>query len=274
MHPPASEITYSTWSALGAACTAYQSNNSTAQGSVAPFHVSRVRDQMAVMGGAYSSASSSFSGFGVPLQLSYDQSMSGSSLVLQRKMTPQEIVEAKALAASKSHSEAERRRRERINAHLATLRSLLPSAIKTDKASLLAEVIEHVKELKRMASDIEQGSPLPDEADQVCVDSEGEGLLIRASLCCDDRPELLTDVIKTLRALRLRAVKAEMSTLGGRVKNVFLVTNNEDEEDENPNPSVSTIQEALKALLERRNSAQVSLAAGNKRQRQDAGASI
>lgn len=121
-----------------------------------------------------------------------------------------------------------------------------------------------------MASDIEQGSPLPDEADQVCVDTEGEeGLLIRASLCCDDRPELLTDVIKTLRALRLRAVKAEMSTLGGRVKNVFLVTNNEDEEDENPNPSVSTIHEALKGLLERRNSAQVSLAAsGNKRQRQ------
>eukprot|EP00249_Psilotum_nudum_P016104 c25659_g1_i3 orf=265-648(-) len=37
---------------------------------------------------------------------------------------------AKALAASKSHSETERRRRERINTHLTTLRSLLPSSTK------------------------------------------------------------------------------------------------------------------------------------------------
>ncbi|MCL7021648.1 hypothetical protein MKW94_018135 [Papaver nudicaule] len=62
--------------------------------------------------------------------------------------------QSKALAACKSHSEAERRRRERINGHLATLRTLLPNTIKTDKASLLAEVVQHVKELKKIANDI------------------------------------------------------------------------------------------------------------------------
>lgn len=35
-------------------------------------------------------------------------------------------IEVKSVAALKSHSEAEKRRRERINAHLGTLRELVP----------------------------------------------------------------------------------------------------------------------------------------------------
>lgn len=179
------------------------------------------------------------------------------------KMTAQEIMDAKALAASKSHSEAERRRRERINNHLAKLRSLLPSTTKTDKASLLAEVIQHVKELKRQTSLIAESSPVPTEMDELTVDTSDEDgkFVIKASLCCEDRTDLLPDLIKTLKALRLRTLKAEITTLGGRVKNVLFITGEEDSSSSGENQqqqqqqqqqySISSIQEALKAVMEK-----------------------
>nr|XP_043625037.1 transcription factor bHLH30-like [Erigeron canadensis] len=176
------------------------------------------------------------------------------------KMTAQEIMDAKALAASKSHSEAERRRRERINNHLAKLRSLLPSTTKTDKASLLAEVIQHVKELKRQTSIIAEQSPVPTEIDELTVDnaSDKDGrFVIRASLCCEDRSDLLPDLIKTLKALRLKTLKAEITTLGGRVKNVLFITSEDlvsgNDDQEMVNYSISTIQEAFKQVMEKTN---------------------
>lgn len=175
------------------------------------------------------------------------------------KMTAQEIMDAKALAASKSHSEAERRRRERINNHMAKLRSLLPNTTKTDKASLLAEVIQHVKELKRQTSLIAESSQVPTEIDELSVDSasnEDGSFVIKASLCCEDRSDLLPDLIKTLKTLRLRTLKAEITTLGGRVKNVLFVTGDEDcnlQEEQHQEYSISSIQEALKAVMDKTN---------------------
>ncbi|XP_073117532.1 transcription factor bHLH30 isoform X2 [Elaeis guineensis] len=186
------------------------------------------------------------------------------------KLTQQEIMDAKALAASKSHSEAERRRRERINAHLAKLRSLLPNTTKTDKASLLAEVIQHVKELKRQTLEIAEESPLPTESDELTVDagSDEDGrFIVKASLCCDDRSDLLPDLIKALKALRLRTLKAEITTLGGRVKNVLVITG-EDDADHQQQQSIASIQEALKAVMERAAASdEPSSAGGIKRQR-------
>lgn len=171
------------------------------------------------------------------------------------KMTAQEIMDAKALAASKSHSEAERRRRERINNHLAKLRSLLPSTTKTDKASLLAEVIQHVKELKRQTSIIAETSPIPTETDELSVDAADEDgkFVIKASLCCEDRSDLLPDLIKALKSLRLRTLKAEITTLGGRVKNVLFITGEDQDSGEQQQQqfSISSIQEALTAVMEK-----------------------
>ncbi|KAL5201860.1 hypothetical protein ABZP36_036214 [Zizania latifolia] len=201
------------------------------------------------------------------------------------RVTARDIMDAKALAASRSHSEAERRRRQRINGHLARLRSLLPNTTKTDKASLLAEVIEHVKELKRQTSAIaaagndEDGDDvmpaaqlLPTEADELAVDAaaDGEGrLVVRASLCCEDRPDLIPDIARALAALRLRARRAEITTLGGRVRSVLLITAFDDAEDGHPDgidddeddecaashrrhECIATVQEALRGVMDRR----------------------
>ncbi|KAI4339435.1 hypothetical protein MLD38_024381 [Melastoma candidum] len=172
----------------------------------------------------------------------------------------QEIMDAKALAASKSHSEAERRRRERINNHLARLRTLLPSTTKTDKASLLAEVIQHLKELKREASLITETIPIPTEADELIMDEcrdDSRGFVIRASLCCDDRPDLVPDLIKALRGLQLRVLKTEITTIGGRIRNVLFVTREGDRSSTDEYTDewhwylVSSIQEALKAVMKK-----------------------
>ncbi|CAH2045500.1 unnamed protein product, partial [Thlaspi arvense] len=189
------------------------------------------------------------------------------------KMSAQEVMDAKALAASKSHSEAERRRRERINTHLAKLRSILPNTTKTDKASLLAEVIQHMKELKRQTSLITDTCQVPTESDDLTVDTsyndEEGNLVIRASFCCEDRTDLMHDVISALKCLRLRTLKAEIATVGGRVKNVLFLSREVDEESndaycrnfdcddvENDDEEkrfnrVSSIEEALKAVIEK-----------------------
>ncbi|KDP35868.1 hypothetical protein JCGZ_10603 [Jatropha curcas] len=168
--------------------------------------------------------------------------------------------EAKVLAALKSHSEAERRRRERINAHLATLRSLVPCTEKMDKATLLAEVISQVKELKKKAIDASKGLLIPMDDDEVKVETFDNGakdgsLCFKASICCDYRPELMYDIKQAVNALQLKMVDAEISTLGGRLKNVLFLTScrnkNITDDTETQQILVNSIHQALNSVLEK-----------------------
>ncbi|XP_060186455.1 transcription factor bHLH30-like [Lycium barbarum] len=160
-------------------------------------------------------------------------------------VSPRSMAEAKAIAANKSHSEAERRRRKRINGHLATLRTLLPNTVKTDKASLLAEAVRCVRELKKTTSELgvttmsddddndDDHTTLvkklmfPSESDELNIsycnnssDSDGT-LIIKASMCCEDRPEIMMDLRRALSTVQGKVVRAEMSTVGGRIKCVL-----------------------------------------------------
>ncbi|XP_042517767.1 transcription factor BHLH42 [Macadamia integrifolia] len=65
-----------------------------------------------------------------------------------RKVTPQDELSA-------NHVLAERRRREKLNERFIILRSLVPFVTKMDKASILGDTIEYVKQLRRRIQDLE-----------------------------------------------------------------------------------------------------------------------
>lgn len=125
----------------------------------------------------------------------------------------------------------------------------------TDKASLLAKVVQRVKQLKEETSGITELESLPSETDEINVLCSGDystdgRLIFKASLCCEDRSDLIPDLIEILKSLHLKTLKSEMATLGGRIRNVLIVAADKDHSIE----SVHFLQNALKSLLERWNS--------------------
>ncbi|XWS21407.1 hypothetical protein CRYUN_Cryun30bG0052700 [Craigia yunnanensis] len=173
------------------------------------------------------------------------------------------LSERKSTEACKSHKEAERRRRQRINAHFSTLRSLLPNTTKTGKASLLAEVVHHVRELKRQVEDVGQRDSdgfctnsepelerswlFPGECDEASLSfCDEEGKLLKATVCCEDRPGLNRDLSRVIRSVQAKVVRAEMTTVGGRTKSVVVMQWSGDKEEIGP------LKRALKDVVENR----------------------
>lgn len=166
--------------------------------------------------------------------------------------------DARTVAALRIHSLAEKRRRERINAHLATLRRMTPNSSKMDKASLLARVIEQVRDLNRNAANINKISAIPSEMNQVIVECDNGSLIkspfssytdedihIKATLCCNDRPDLFCDLMKAFHILRLTAVRAELTSVGGRAHTVFTLCR----KDGNGNICLSSLMESIRNVL-------------------------
>ncbi|KAE8695459.1 Differentiation-associated protein 1, putative isoform 1 [Hibiscus syriacus] len=160
----------------------------------------------------------------------------------------------KATTVSKSHSEAEKRRRDRINAQLAALRKLIPKSNKMDKAALLGSAVEQVKDLKIKATEISKAFTIPTETDEVTIECEvSEGkMLIRTSVCCDDRPEVFAELVRVLKGLRLSIVDAEITSVGGRIKSELMVCDNNIDK-EGVSVSMSTLKQSLNVLVNRIN---------------------
>ncbi|KAJ1382048.1 Myc-type, basic helix-loop-helix [Sesbania bispinosa] len=202
---------------------------------------------------------SDHSPFQVPTQILPQVSASSASLQFgEFHSWPVPIEGDRAASASKSHSQAEKRRRDRINAQLATLRKLIPKSDKMDKAALLGSVIDQVKDLKRKAMDVSRAITVPTEIDEVSIDYDHvqdesctkvnkfkDNIVIKASVCCDDRPELFSELIQVLKGLRLTAVKADIASVGGRIKSILVLCSKESEGD----VCLSTLKQSLKSAV-------------------------
>lgn len=128
----------------------------------------------------------------------------------------------------------------------------------TDKASLLAKVVQQVRELKQQSSHVMQlESSFPSDTDDVIVvadffySNNHQSLVIKASFCCDDRADLIADLIQTLKSLRLSPLKAEMVTFGGRTRNVLILATDKIDET---NEVVEFLKEELRSLVHRSSS--------------------
>lgn len=133
-----------------------------------------------------------------------------------------------------------------------------------DKAALLGSVIEQVKDLKRKAMDVSRTITVPTEIDEVSIDYDHvqvqdhesntnnkvntlkNNIIIKASVCCDDRPELFTELIQVLKVLKLTAVKADIASVGGRIKSILVLCCNKDSEE---NICLSTLKQSLKSAV-------------------------
>ncbi|PSS24891.1 Transcription factor bHLH30 like [Actinidia chinensis var. chinensis] len=126
-----------------------------------------------------------------------------------------------------------------------------------DKATLLTEVITQVEQLKKTAREYSKGFTIPMDDDEVRVEphNEGDGTFsLTASLCCDYSPQLISELRQALKTLHLNIVKAEISTLGSRVKNVFVFTSYKDTNSDNAEACqvlVNIVHQSLTSVLDK-----------------------
>ncbi|KAE8657009.1 putative ubiquitin-like-specific protease 2B-like [Hibiscus syriacus] len=149
------------------------------------------------------------------------------------------LSERKSMEACKSHKEAERRRRQRINATYPLFAHSSPNTTKTDKASLLAEVVHH-------STGARHAVVVPEECDEAALSfCDEEGKLLKATVCCEDRPGLNHDLSRAIRSVQAKVMRAEM-TVGGRTKCVVAMQWSGDEEQ------IGLLKRALKDVVENR----------------------
>ncbi|KAL2937052.1 Basic helix-loop-helix protein A [Bienertia sinuspersici] len=180
---------------------------------------------------------------------------------------------------SANHVLAERRRREKLNERFIILRSLVPFVTKMDKASILGDTIEYVKELRRKIEELEGRTKSEEERGKrktrVVEERHSSGdivgggtkakatqqeTMIEVSIIesdalievkCQFKEGLLLDIMIILRDMRL-----EVTTVQSNVNNGFLVAELRAKVKENAKgkkPSIIEVKRAVTQLLTQNN---------------------
>lgn len=130
----------------------------------------------------------------------------------------------------------------------------------------MAEVVQRVKELKKVAVELESTAMeqsddmiqnneyymIPSENDELELtyigeDSSTNKTIIKARLCCEDRPDLIMELTRALGLVRYQLVRTEIGTLGGRIKCVLWVQVAAVTKDQ----GMHELRGALKAVIDR-----------------------
>ncbi|XP_023004035.1 transcription factor bHLH131-like [Cucurbita maxima] len=159
------------------------------------------------------------------------------------------------LYAAQKHRLAEQNRRNRISGQYATLRAILPSLSKTDKrkhkkAFVLAETIRRVKELKKLVSEKTAANRgvkecgIPSGANRLSLENcDGVEGMVKAVMSCEDRQDIMAELGKALKTVKMKVVRAEMVTVGGRNKFVLWMQGPKE------GPAAGGVKRALDAVM-------------------------
>nr|XP_043625656.1 transcription factor ABORTED MICROSPORES-like isoform X2 [Erigeron canadensis] len=127
---------------------------------------------------------------------------------------------------------AERKRRKRINDALYALRALVPKISKMDKASILVDAFEYIRDLQKNVEELqdelkeleEQADKVNDDEMEVEVEVHKIGaqeLLLK--LICSHRPSRFLKIMETLDSLGLQVIDANITTCNDRMLNILNV---------------------------------------------------
>eukprot|EP00271_Cylindrocystis_brebissonii_P011486 TRINITY_DN292_c0_g1_i1.p1 TRINITY_DN292_c0_g1~~TRINITY_DN292_c0_g1_i1.p1 ORF type:complete len:306 (-),score=56.40 TRINITY_DN292_c0_g1_i1:1014-1931(-) len=162
------------------------------------------------------------------------------------------------------HSEAEKRRRDRISYHYGELRERMPHVKNADKAAVLKALINEIKRLtaEQEASRAAQAKELlPLEADEVTVNEvdadtqrtsdEGNDWKVKVVLSSKNRPTLMEEIRDALESLNVVITRTEIVTLGNRTTmRLFLTMESHLQRSDPLAPTTESVGAALQRIIE------------------------